>query len=397
MAALAEDVGASEEGGTKQLRKMTAEVVDSNPYSRLMALKRMGIVDNYEDIRNFTVLVVGVGGIGTVAVEMLTRCGIGKLILYDYDTVVAANMNRSVYMPEHIGMSKTAAAKKTMEIINPDVVFETYNCDITTTQNFEQLLDRISHGGLDGKAVDLVVSCVDNYSARISINAACNELDQTWMESGVSENAVSGHIQTLLPGRTACFQCVPPLVVASGIDEKTLKRESVCAASLPTTMGIVAGMLVQNILKFLLGFGQTSYYLGYNAMNNFFPSEIVRPNLECVSKFCRMRQTQYAGKWEPQIWISPAERARADAGVTHEDNEWGIELGDAGDVEEQEDAGKRSSGETPVSTDKSASATPSATLTVSGTVADAKGNVDEEQEQEEEEDLQDLMAELDQL
>lgn len=34
---------------------------------------------------------------------------------------------------------------------------------------------------------------------------ACNELGQTWMESGVSENAVSGHIQLIIPGETACF------------------------------------------------------------------------------------------------------------------------------------------------------------------------------------------------
>ena len=60
----------------------------------------------------------------------------------------------------------------------------------------------------------------------------------------------------IIPGKTACFACVPPLVVASGIDERTLKREGVCAASLPTTMGIVAGLLVQNALKHLLGFGQ---------------------------------------------------------------------------------------------------------------------------------------------
>lgn len=45
------------------------------------------------------------------------------------------------------------------------------------------------------------------------------------------------------------LQCAPPLVVASGIDERTLKREGVCAASLPTTMGVVAGLLVQNCLK----------------------------------------------------------------------------------------------------------------------------------------------------
>ena len=45
------------------------------------------------------------------------------------------------------------------------------------------------------------------------------------------------------------LQCAPPLVVATHTDEKTLKREGVCAASLPTTMAIVAGFLVQNTLK----------------------------------------------------------------------------------------------------------------------------------------------------
>ena len=48
------------------------------------------------------------------------------------------------------------------------------------------------------------------------------------------------------------YQCAPPLIVASGISEKTLKREGVCAASLPTTMGIVAGLLIQNTLKYAL-------------------------------------------------------------------------------------------------------------------------------------------------
>jgi ubiquitin-like modifier-activating enzyme 5 len=46
-----------------------------------MALQRMGIVKNYEDIRKYTVVVVGVGGVGSVTAEMLTRCGIGKVKL----------------------------------------------------------------------------------------------------------------------------------------------------------------------------------------------------------------------------------------------------------------------------------------------------------------------------
>jgi ubiquitin-like modifier-activating enzyme 5 len=46
---------------------------------------------------------------------------------------------------------------------------------------------------------------VDNYEARMAINTACNELSLTWFESGVAENAVSGHIQLIIPGVTACF------------------------------------------------------------------------------------------------------------------------------------------------------------------------------------------------
>jgi ubiquitin-like modifier-activating enzyme 5 len=57
---------------------------DANPYSRLMALQKLGVVKDYERIKKATVLIIGIGGIGSVAAEMLTRCGIGKLILYDY-------------------------------------------------------------------------------------------------------------------------------------------------------------------------------------------------------------------------------------------------------------------------------------------------------------------------
>uniref|UniRef100_A0A915PQQ6 Ubiquitin-like modifier-activating enzyme 5 n=1 Tax=Setaria digitata TaxID=48799 RepID=A0A915PQQ6_9BILA len=204
---------------------MSAEVNDSNPYSRLMALKKMGVVKNYDDIRKKTVVVVGVGGVGSVVAEMLTRCGIGKLILFDYDKVELANMNRLFYQPQHSGMSKVDAARNTLIAINPDVDFETYNMNITTVENYPVFVDRIRKGNLTGEKVDLILSCVDNFEARMAINTACNEEGQIWMESGVSENAISGHIQCIRPGLSACFACVPPLLVASNISESTLKRE----------------------------------------------------------------------------------------------------------------------------------------------------------------------------
>jgi ubiquitin-like modifier-activating enzyme 5 len=146
-------------------------------------------------------------------------------------------MNRLFFQPHQAGLSKVEAAQQTMANINPDVEFEVYNMNVTTVENFEIMKDRFAKGGLDGGACTLVLSCVDNFEARYAINQACNELGQTWMESGVSENAVSGHIQLMMPGENACFACAPPLIVASGVDEKTLKRDGVCAASLPTTMG----------------------------------------------------------------------------------------------------------------------------------------------------------------
>lgn len=311
----------------EKISKLSAEVVDSNPYSRLMALQRMGIVQDYEKIREKTVAVVGVGGVGSVVAEMLTRCGIGKLILFDYDKVEIANMNRLFYQPEQAGLSKVEAARDTLTHVNPDVQIEVHNFNITTLDDFETFVGRIRNGSLTNRKIDLVLSCVDNFEARMAVNMACNEENQIWMESGVSENAVSGHIQYIEPGKTACFACVPPLVVASNIDERTLKREGVCAASLPTTMAVVAGFLVMNTLKFLLHFGEVSHYVGYNALADFFPRHSIKPNPTCENVHCLKRQQEHQSKKATETTDSNILAAKEEP-IVHEDNEWGIELVD---------------------------------------------------------------------
>lgn len=323
-------------GGRQKIAEMSMEVRDDNPYSRLMALKRMGVVKDYEKIRTYSVLIVGIGGVGSVVAEMLTRCGIGKLLLFDYDKVEMANMNRLFFRPEQSGMSKVEASHQTLQGINPDVEFEVYNRNITTSSNFEHFLDRIQKGGLDGKSpVDLVLSCVDNYAARMTINQACNELGQTWLESGVSENAVSGHIQLIIPGRNACFECAPPMVVAEEGDENAIKREGVCAASLPTTMGITAGFMAQATLKFLLNFGTVSNFLGYDALQDYFPTYPMQPNPDCTNSHCRKRQKEWKLKVESgYLEKQKAEQAKEETQPTeiHPENEWGIEIVDSSDA-----------------------------------------------------------------
>lgn len=66
--------------------------------------------------------------------------------------------------------------------INPDVVFEVHNMNITTLDNFKLFVDRIKHGNLSGAQVDLVLSCVDNFEARMTVNTACNEENQVTEE-----------------------------------------------------------------------------------------------------------------------------------------------------------------------------------------------------------------------
>ena len=166
----------------QKMEVMSAEAVDTNPYSRLMALKTMGVVKNYERVRDFSVALVGIGGIGVGVVEMLTRCGIGKIIIYDYDTIDLANMNRMFYRPEQAGWNKTMACRHYCSELNPDTVFEVHNMNVAAEENREKFKASVSSGSIDRKApVNLILGCVDNMEARQAMEAISEELQVPFM------------------------------------------------------------------------------------------------------------------------------------------------------------------------------------------------------------------------
>ena len=78
-----------------------------------------------------------------------------------------------------------------------------------------------------------------------------------------------------------------------------------------------------------MNFGEASDYLGYNAMNDFFPRMTMRPNVDCEEFHCRDKQ---------KVFIAPEEERRKRESllgdtvgenvieVLHEENEWGISL-----------------------------------------------------------------------
>lgn len=78
-------------------------------------------------------------------------------------------MNRLFFRPEQSGMTKTAAAAETLTNINPDVELESHTLNITTLKGFDEF-KRILSDDAGKSRVDLVLSCVDNYEARMTIN-----------------------------------------------------------------------------------------------------------------------------------------------------------------------------------------------------------------------------------
>ena len=79
-------------------------------------------------------------------------------------------MNRLFFRPEHCGLTKTEAAAVTLEQINPDVALEPYTMNITTLKGFDAFKASLTDADTGQSRVSLVLACVDNYEARITIN-----------------------------------------------------------------------------------------------------------------------------------------------------------------------------------------------------------------------------------
>ena len=108
---------------------------------------------NYQKIKNTTVLVVGLGGVGGYAVESLVRSGIGNLILIDHDCIDITNLNRQIIsLHSNISKPKVEVCKERMLSINPE-------CDIITQKLF---LDATNISLIDKYHPDYIIDACDS-------------------------------------------------------------------------------------------------------------------------------------------------------------------------------------------------------------------------------------------
>ena len=116
-----------------------------------------------------TVMVFGLGGVGSHLTDALARGGIGRLILVDADTVSLTNINRqSVAFLSTVGQYKTDIMKQRIHDINPDASVLTYETFVLP-DNLEDLMQSIPD------KIDYVADAIDTISAKLSLVEYCHK------------------------------------------------------------------------------------------------------------------------------------------------------------------------------------------------------------------------------
>ncbi|MDH6374371.1 tRNA threonylcarbamoyladenosine dehydratase [Paenibacillus sp. VTT E-133280] len=140
--------------------------------------------EGLEIMKNSTVAVLGIGGVGGMAVEALARTGIGRLILIDKDSVDITNVNRQIHaLTTTVGQKKAELMVERVKLINPDCEAIALNM-FYTEETYEELFKLKPDYVLDASdtiiyKVHLIKECLSRGIPMISSMGAANKMDPT--------------------------------------------------------------------------------------------------------------------------------------------------------------------------------------------------------------------------
>jgi len=130
----------------------------NNPFFERLAL--LTGEEGLEKLSKTSVLVFGLGGVGSWAAEALVRCGVGKIGIIDNDVVCASNVNRQVEATSlTIGQPKASALKKHLLEINPE-------CDITA---WDELFCRENAKQFNIEKADYIIDAIDSLNHKMDL------------------------------------------------------------------------------------------------------------------------------------------------------------------------------------------------------------------------------------
>ena len=123
--------------------------------------------EKLDRLRQAHVLVVGLGGVGAYAAEMIARAGVGTMTVADADTVAPSNINRQlVALHSTVGRPKAEVLAERLRDINPEI-------DLSVVNRY--IRDEETYALLDAARYDYVVDAIDTLSATLARIAAALE------------------------------------------------------------------------------------------------------------------------------------------------------------------------------------------------------------------------------
>lgn len=141
---------------------------EESPFSRTELLFGR---EAMEKLASSSVIIFGIGGVGSHCIEALARCGIGNLLIVDNDDVSVSNINRqAVAYCSSIGRKKALVMKEIISEINPKanvITCETFILPENTEDFFSSAAKAL--GRPKGMAADYIVDAIDTVSAKIAI------------------------------------------------------------------------------------------------------------------------------------------------------------------------------------------------------------------------------------
>ncbi|MBS3938425.1 MAG: ThiF family adenylyltransferase [Peptococcaceae bacterium] len=224
------------------------------------------------------VAIIGCGALGTVAADLLTRAGVGRLSIIDRDVVELSNLQRQTLFIESDAAAKVPkaeAAAVRLRQTNSEVNIEALVVEFTGMNALELL-----------RGHDLVIDATDNYPARFTINEACLALALPWVYGGVL--GTMGTMGVFAPGGP-CFRCLFTELPALGAAESC--RLTGVLGSVTT---IVAAAQVAEAIKIITGNEHRHNLLEFDlASGDFRTIDIARDPL-CPA--CQLHQGEFLGR-----------------------------------------------------------------------------------------------------
>lgn len=209
-------------------------------YRRHILLKEVG-AQGQQALLNAHVLIVGLGGLGSPALQYLAAAGVGRLTLVDPDTVDLANLQRqTIYASDDIGASKAAAAAEFVRRLNPSISVDGLAVPVGEDNASNLVAD-----------CDLVLEGVDSFAARRVLNRACMMARTPLLSAAIGR--FDGQLSLFTPyaGDLPCYGCLVP---------QAPPRDAVATCAEEGVLGPLAGVIgslaALEVIKTIVGFGE---------------------------------------------------------------------------------------------------------------------------------------------